>query len=109
MSEPTRYPLVKDTERESRTTDMHAEIDVTWAGGQPPQRFCGDNWCTGKCGLPALIIPWSSAGGRNYWAKASGSQVACGALMQGRRVEWTGATVEVPPEHRADFEKRLWW
>lgn len=107
MSKQPRYPRIKDAPFEFGKT--HCEIDVTWAEGQESQRFCGDNWCTGTCGLPVLMIPWPSVQGRERWGKASGSQVACGSLMQCKRVEWTGSRVDVPNEHRADFEKRLWW
>lgn len=107
---PKRYPVVQDAPYdESRPRFIHVDILVTWKEGDQPQRFCGDNWCTGNCGLPALIIPWPPCEGRERYAKVSGSQVACGPLMQAKRVEWMGEKIEVPEEHRADFNRRLWW
>jgi hypothetical protein len=81
------FPRIRDADRATRKTHLHCEIDVTWADGASPQRFCGDNWCTGDCGLPALIIPRQSFDcAPDRFAKASGSQVACGSVMQERRV-----------------------
>lgn len=101
-----RYPLVNGFPDGWEERD-HCAVAVTWHEGESPQVFCGDNDCTGPCGLPALIIPWPpSPTDSDRYSKASGSQVACGPLMQSKRVQWTGDRVLVPEEHRADFEKR---
>lgn len=109
MSRPIRYPRIQDVRSIECADPLHSEIDVTWREEDPPQRFCGDNWCTGACNLPALVIPWPpSPYDSDRFSKASGSQVACGSVMQGKRVNWTGARVEVPPEFRKFMEGRIW-
>jgi hypothetical protein len=109
----THYPLVRDVplgERKMVGHSNHCSIHVTWADGEVPQTFCGDNWCAGECGLPALVIPWPpTETSPDRFSKASGSQVACGSLMQAKRVEWRGPRVEVPEAHRENFKKRMWW
>jgi hypothetical protein len=83
-------------------------ILVTWKDGEEPQRFCGDNWCNGKCRLPALLIP--APHDPLSPLKASGSQVACGAAFQPLRVKaWKGKRVLVPEEHRERLAKLMWW
>lgn len=106
-----RYPRIGEPSREARaalTIDgTHSEVAVTWEEGGKEEIFCGDNWCTGWCGLPALIIPWPhSPHDADRFSKASGNQVACGRLMQPTMVKWKGKRVLVPEEHREDFEKR---
>lgn len=99
-----RYPRFRDAPYDARVRPNHCEIDVTWKEEDSPQRFCGDNWCSGGCELPALVIP---IGAKNR-VKASGSQVAMGPLFQPIRVEWGGRVVEVPEEYRAGVLER-WW
>lgn len=102
------YPKIRDAPS-SDDARLHSEIDVTWREGDPPQRFCGDNWCTGACGLPALLITRTPVPGiPDLFSKASGSQVAHGRVMQAKRVAWRGARMEVPKEFREWFEERVW-
>jgi len=75
---------------------------VQYDQGAEEQRFCGDTWCAGGCGLPALVIP----GEPEY--KTHSAMVAFGPVMQPWRVNWIGEKVAVPEEHRADFMKRYW-
>lgn len=83
----------------------HTALIVTMAEGVEPIRCCGDSWCTGKCGLPALCVP---AGDGWPDCKAYGSQVACGMVVQPWRVTWTGNKVDVPEEQRSALRKK-WW
>lgn len=108
MSEK-RYPVVVDAYT-NKHQPLHCEIDVIWQDAESPQRFCGDNWCTGKCKLPALVIPLDAPENtdRDWFTKASGSQVAHGRFMQVKRVEWNGERILVPEEFREDFLKRYW-
>lgn len=104
MTEPKRrFPRIGYPPRELREAlnldRIHSEVAVTWTEGATPEVYCGDNWCTGGCGLAALVMPGFHGG----TLKVSGSQVACGMLMQALRVEWTGPRVDVPQEHREDF------
>jgi hypothetical protein len=108
-----RYPRTGEPSKEARDAlkidGIHSEVAVTWVEGGKEEIFCGDNWCTGGCGLPALIIPWPpTPHDADRFSKASGSQVACGPLMQPKMVKWKGKRVLVPEEHRADFERRLY-
>jgi hypothetical protein len=106
MPKPRRFPSVK-TESDPITYDP--VLVVQWTEDAEPQRFCDHSWCTGKCGLPALVMPPTTAAVSLRERKAYSSMVACGAMMQAWRVEWTGEKVEVPEEHRADIAERMWW
>lgn len=88
------------------------KLRTTYCDGRPtllvqfadeePSSYCGDSWCNGVCGLPALVVPGTPE------MKAHSSMVAHGPVMQAWRVTWTGAKVEAPPEHHADLLKRYW-
>lgn len=73
--------------------------------GAAPVRVCGDSWCRGRCGLPAMVIP--AHGGRPEM-RLHGSMVACGPVMQSWRVEWTGARIEAPAE-TWEYLRGRWW
>ncbi|MGN6107693.1 MAG: hypothetical protein ACTHU0_21465 [Kofleriaceae bacterium] len=49
-----RIQTVHDAER------LHSTISVQYNKGDVPKVYCGDHWCHGQCGLPALVIPWRS-------------------------------------------------
>lgn len=104
MNRPIQYPRIR-TVRDRGSNDPH--IEVTWVEAAEPVKFCGASWCSGRCGLPALVIPPCSDWPRG--AKAYSDMVACGSMMQGWRVTWTGEMVEIPEEHRTDFAQRMWW
>ncbi len=66
---------------------------------------CGESWCSGSCGLPALVLSYQE---REF--KAYGEMVACGPVFQPWRVTWAGAKIPVslgdmPP---AAAIKRMW-
>lgn len=99
MARPIRCPLIRTL------LDDHTRVAVTYREGDEPVIGCGETWCRGDCGLPAITMPEG-----NGWPalKMRSSMVAYGELMQPFRCAWTGATVEVPEEHRADFLRRVW-
>jgi hypothetical protein len=78
-------------------------LEVRWSPSDAPQRFCGDSWCTGQCGLPALVMPHIDG----EW-KAYSAMTACGPVMQPWRVQWLGEKVEIPEEHREHLRRRMW-
>lgn len=103
MKKPRRYPHIVTAHDDKLRT--HPVLEVRYAEGEEPLRFCGESGCAGACNLPALIIPASEHGPEQ---KMYSNMTARGAVMQGWRVQWTGTKIEVPEEHRADFMKR-WW
>ena len=94
-----RYPRVR-----TLLTD-HTQVEVTYADDAEPVTGCGETWCRGDCGLPAIVVP---ADGERDETKMRSSMVAHGPVMQPWCVAWTGTKVEVPAEHRADFLRRVW-
>lgn len=98
---PVRYPRIR-TDYEGR----HLAVEVTYAEGESATIGCGESWCDGRCGLPAIVIP--AAGGCSELKMHSG-MVAIGPVMAPFRVEWKGGRIEVPEAHREDFRKRMWW
>lgn len=84
---------------------LHPDLLVQFEADKEPVLCCGDSWCHGACDLPALVIP---AEGDRREMKAYSSMTACGPVMQSWRLEWKGSRLEVPPEHWADFLKRMW-
>lgn len=62
---------------------------------------CGDSWCDGRCGLPALTLDG---------LRAFGSGVARGLVFQPFRVPWRGQCVAVTlGELSVDDAKRRVW
>ena len=103
MTRPVRYPRVY-SERHEVTDDL--VLLVQYAPDQPPRRYCGESWCTGSCGLPALVL--NHPDDPRVEMKGYSRMVACGCMMQKWRVRWNGAKEQVPPEHVHDFLKRMW-
>jgi hypothetical protein len=85
---------------------MHPLIEVQYSADDAPVRYCGESWCTGACGLPALVIP---AGDAAPEMKAYSDMTACGPTMQAWRVTWRGTKAEIPPQHHDAFRKMMWW
>jgi hypothetical protein len=82
----------------------HPAIEVDGA------MYCGDSWCDGSCGLPALTITYEDPDTGTREAKAHGAMVACGPVWQSFRVKWEG--------HKQPFKtsepieqllKMMWW
>jgi hypothetical protein len=72
--------------------------------------FCGQSWCKGDCGFPALTLTVDPKV-NPYEMKAFGVMVACGPVFNNFRVGWTGAKISVP-EEAGDPEimrKMMWW
>ena len=97
------YPSIQTVFMEHSA--FHPVVRVTYTEGGVPRDYCGDSWCKGNCGLPALVIP---AHDKYPEMKAYSNMVAAGHFMQAWRLGWTGAKVEVPQEHWVDF-LRKWW
>jgi hypothetical protein len=83
----------------------HTLVRVTFEEGADPLEGCGDTWCVGDCGLPALIIrhPPGPA------LKAHSDSVATGHVMQRFRVKWTGTTIEIPEQFREHLLDAVWF
>lgn len=105
MAERT-YPRVT-TLRGLAEYPMRPLIEVQYEAGGSVERYCGESWCRGSCGLPALIIP-AEADGRYPELKVYSSMVACGRTVQAWRVEWRGPKVEVPAQYHAAFHEMMW-
>lgn len=63
---------------------------------------CGHSWCSGGCGLPALM----SFDGTQ---KVYGTMVACGRVLQPWRLEWEGAKIALSEEQTQALEPMYWW
>lgn len=93
---------------------MTASIKSKRHNGHPAveyggQTYCGDGWCDGQCGLPALVIAYESDGSRRE-ARARGSQVACGPVFASFRGPWSGQKVHVSEnEDKSALFKLMWW
>lgn len=67
--------------------------------------YCGDTWCLGECGHPALVT--TGHDGR-LW-KVHGEQVACGLVMNKPLSEhWAGKVEEVTGTD-AEWLNNAWW
>lgn len=75
------------------------------------QLFCADSWCTGACGLPALVLKYEgSRTEKPTEFKAHGVMVACGPVWQPFRVQWKGEKVYMPERYnRDDTILDMWW
>jgi hypothetical protein len=67
---------------------------------------CGDSWCDGSCGLPALVLEY-----RGKELKAYGCMVAIGSVFQTWRVVWKGEKVPCTLKDLSAEQavKRFWW
>jgi hypothetical protein len=99
---------------------LHPEVE---AAIFPGSVFCGDGYCAGGCGLPALTLRLyysekdanaalsanAAVDERGYYhdLKAMGSQVASGPVWQRRR--WEGARVYLPDEYIIPHIAEMWW
>ena len=114
-----------ETKRSSTGPLGRQTVEIALVEGQVPLRGCGEVWCDGSFGLPALVIPQEidlAADGerdsgrllhreilhrleavqhgtrakRTHDLRAVGNMVATGPLMQPFRHIWTGSRVETP-------------
>lgn len=66
---------------------------------------CGDSWCDGSCGLPALVM---THGRKEY--RAFGAMVAMGSVFQDFRRPWIGSKIEVTTDVESyDVLLRRFW
>lgn len=79
------------------STQEHWKLRAAYEGGRPVivesttnVTACGDSWCQGVCGFPALVL---THGGVEL--RAHGIMVARGATFQPWHVEWTGVKLPV--------------
>lgn len=68
-------------------------------------RYCGDRYCPGKCGLPALVIP-ADGDGPEVVARGDAGAVC---LVFEPRSTWAGERVTVPEPECAKWRKVYWW
>ena len=86
MDKPKRYPkLVTDYGPVGSQSHKHLTVLVTWRPGEEPVRVCGESWCDGRCGYPAMVIPADTERSEH---KMYSSMVAFGPVMQRWRLEW---------------------
>jgi hypothetical protein len=66
---------------------------------------CGDSWCDGRCGLPALTL---TVDDKEF--RAFGAMVAFGPVFQSFRLPWKGDKVAVTLDETptAVLLKRFW-
>ena len=106
MDKPKRYPkLVTDYGPVGSQSHKQLTVLVTWRPGEEPVRVCGESWCDGRCGYPAMVIPADTERSEH---KMYSSMVVFGPVMQRWRLEWKGAKIEAPEEFRANLLKRVW-
>lgn len=89
---------VRLTDGRDEANDWHSWVDVSLDGGAPT-RYCGETWCDGQCGLPALTIGD---------LRLVDSAVAIGHVMQPVMRPWKGQRVEAPAAHQERLRKLLW-
>lgn len=99
---------VKDVTRWVTDEGRHTTVEV-YRDDVLIARGCGDNWHDGTCGLPAILADVGSirAFGEPY-KKVSGSQVACGAVLQDLRVHWVGERIMLDAETTAVLAERYY-
>lgn len=93
----------------------HSAVRVSYNGENfEEQLFCGDSWCDGSCGLPALVLQHPGVG--DYGPaelKCFSDMVAVGRVWQAFRCKtgWTGAKVFVPESagNPIELAKMMWW
>lgn len=86
------------------TNPLHPVLEVTYQGTET-NRYCGDSWCSGKCGLPALVT-FDNEGNE---MKAHSNMVSVGRVFQLFRVPWTGGKESLPEEFRDSNISRMYF
>lgn len=93
----------------NRDDSRHLSMSMSLDGGETwgDQRVCGESWCRGDCGLPALVLIDE---GRGLAYKAYSAMTACGPVWQPFRVQWTGECLPTPFVGDIDvMTKMMWW
>ena len=73
-----------------RASDLDGDHHATIVESTTGVVGCGESWCNGRCGLPALTLRVG-----DKVLRAFGSMVAYGPVFQQFRVPWTGEQVAV--------------
>jgi len=96
-----------------RIKTIHRGIRLTIVIARPgeaeygTQEFCGESWCRGTCGHPALFLAYQ---GRQL--KAHSDMTACGPVWQDKDKLWEGERIAYEPgptEELAVLAKMMWW
>ena len=75
---------------------LHNKVIVSYDGEWfEPQEYCGDSWCNGECGYPALVLK-HHIHNQNLELKTHSNMVAYGQAFQEFRVKWIGEKVYIP-------------
>ena len=106
------YPKVRTIP--SDEVRLHNIIVVEYAPGKVSEEYCGDHWCSGRCGLKSLVVPAvepvvGQCDNERRELKCGGNQVACGAVAQRWRVKWQGEVDVVPEQYRKTMIKMMYW
>jgi hypothetical protein len=93
-----------------KTHHDHPSLSFSLDGGKTwdERRFCGQSWCDGRCGLPALVLLVEHQN-HTHVLKAHSSMVACGPVWQSFRVGWIGDNIPVQTDDPVDLSKMYWW
>ena len=84
------------------TAYEHSTVVVRLRGEEGSRTVCGDPWCTGNCGYPALVSP-------DRQQRLCGPEVAIGPVLQPWRVKvWTGETEVLTPKQYEELKEQLW-
>ena len=91
----------------SETRDRHVVVIEKMSGVVA----CGDGWCDGSCGWPALTISFPEVNSDPKRLRAMGSQVAMGMVFQPFRGMWNGEVVEasLSGSQLSDVLRMMWW
>ena len=68
--------------------------------------YCGESWCEGRCGIPALVVP---SEGVRAERRIFGGMVACGPAAQPFRLPWVGDKVSAHAEDWEHLLQTTWW
>ncbi len=93
--------------------ERHTTVTFTLDSGlTQSKRYCGESWCGGACGFPALVlVAFPDHPDGPVALKAHSAMVACGPVWQQCRVPWTGDNEPLPEgvQQLPDLTKMMWW
>lgn len=100
--------IVKDM-----SDDNHRKIIIKYSNKEDYEStiYCGQTYCTGICGLPALTIRYCDDCENSLELKAHGNQVAVGPVFDGFRVKWLGEKkyIDNNTENHNKLINLKWW